>query len=128
MIYLLDTHLLIWLAGPTELLSEAARDVIEDRRNVLMFSALSIHEVAIKAGRERTDFRVDPRSFRDNLLANELEEMPFTSEHALAVQSLPDIHRDPFDRGLVAQAISEQITLLTADKRVAAYPGPIMRV
>ena len=126
--YLLDTHLLVWMSGPAERLSSAARKVIEDKRSLLIFSSISIYEVTIKAGLERTDFRVDPVAFRNRLLDNGIEELAFTSDHALAVQRLPLHHRDPFDRALVAQAISEELTFMTADKRVASYPGPIVLV
>ena len=94
----------------------------------MIFSSISIHEVTIKAGLERPDFRVDPVAFRNRLLENGIEELAFTSDHALTVQRLPLHHRDPFDRALVAQAISEELTLMTADKRIAAYPGPIVLV
>jgi PIN domain nuclease of toxin-antitoxin system len=126
--FLLDTHLIVWMSGPADRLPRGARNVIEDKANLLVFSALSILEVTIKAGLARPDFRVDPTAFRNNLVANDLEELSFTSDHPLAVQRLPPLHRDPFDRALVAQAICENLTLMTADKRVAAYPGRIMLV
>jgi PIN domain nuclease of toxin-antitoxin system len=125
---LLDTHLLLWLAGHVDRLSAAARAVLEDQHSFLMFSSISIYEVTIKANLARPDFRVDPASFRDRLLSNDFEELSFTSEHALAAERLPALHKDPFDRALVAQAIAEQVTLLTADAKVAAYPGPIQLV
>jgi PIN domain nuclease of toxin-antitoxin system len=126
--FLLDTHILVWLNLHPERISAKARALLEDQANLLMFSAISIYEVTIKANLERPDFRVDPTSFRDNLIENEFEELPFTSEHALAAHRLPLLHKDPFDRALVAQAISAQLTLLTADAKVAAYPGPIILV
>jgi PIN domain nuclease of toxin-antitoxin system len=85
-------------------------------------------EVAIKHGFGRTDFRVDARLLRRGLLDNGYDELLITSEHAVALDSLPPIHKDPFDRILVAQSMVEGITLLTADPLVAQYPAPIRRV
>jgi PIN domain nuclease of toxin-antitoxin system len=125
---LLDTHLLIWAAGPFHRLSSAARALIDDRGNELLFSVASLWEVAIKSGRECHDFRVDPRLLRRGLLNNAYRELAVTGEHAIAVRELPPLHKDPFDRMLVAQSIVEGITLLTADPLVAQYPGPVLRV
>lgn len=125
---LLDTHILLWSAGPDEKLSRKARDLLEDKGNRILFSAISLFEVAIKASLDRPDFRVDPVSFRRNLLANDMEELAFTGEHGIAVHSLPRHHSDPFDRALIAQAIVDQVTLITSDKAFAAYPGPILLV
>jgi len=85
-------------------------------------------EVAIKRGLGREDFRVDPRLLRRGLLDNGYSELVIESAHAVAVDTLPPIHKDPFDRILVAQAWTEGITLLTADPLVAQYPGPVQRV
>lgn len=128
MILLLDTHLLLWAASQPEQLSEAARARLLDESNELWFSSASIWEVTIKAGLGRKDFRVDPYLLRRGLVDNGYLELPITSGHALAVHHLPPIHRDPFDRMLIAQAESEGILLLTADSTVARYPGPIQLV
>lgn len=125
---LLDTHLLLWAAGQPERLPASARVLLEDARNQLLFSPASLWEVAIKRGLEREDFRADPRLLRRGLLDNGYGELPITSEHAVAVDGLPAIHKDPFDRILVAQSIVEGIALLTADPLVAQYPGPIRQV
>ncbi|HET7395761.1 MAG TPA: type II toxin-antitoxin system VapC family toxin [Gammaproteobacteria bacterium] len=125
---LLDTHVLLWAAGQAEKLSAEARELIENRRNDLFFSAANLWEVSIKHDLGRKDFRVDPRLLRRGLLDNGYEELPITSEHVVAVVGLPPIHKDPFDRLLVAQAMVEGITLLTADPHVAKYPGPIRQV
>lgn len=93
-----------------------------------MFSSASLWEVAIKRGLGRPDFRVDPRLLRRGLLDNGYSELPITSEHAVAVDGLPTIHKDPFDRILVAQSIVEGIALITTDTLVAQYPGPIRKV
>ncbi len=125
---LLDTHLLLWAAGQPDRLSVAARSLLDDPRNELLFSSASLWEVAIKRGLGRSDFRVDPRLLRRGLLDNGYSELPITSEHAVAVDGLPPIHKDPFDRILVAQAIVEGIALMTADPLVAQYPGPVRSV
>jgi len=125
---LLDTHLLLWMAGPSERLSPTARRMIEDPANDLVFSVISIWEAVVKTSRKRPDFVVDPEAFRTNLIANSLREIQVTGEHALALMTLPPIHRDPFDRMLVAQAMSENLTLLTSDDQLARYPGPIRQV
>ena len=126
--FLLDTQLLLWAAGQPEQLPAAARTVLDDVENELLFSAASLWEVAIKRGLGREDFRVDPRLLRRGLLDNGYSELPITSEHAVAVDGLPPIHKDPFDRILVAQSMVEGITLLTADPLVARYPGPVRKV
>lgn len=125
---LLDTHLLLWAAGPLQRLSSRARELIDDPANELWFSVVSIWEVAIEYGRGREDFDVDPRLLRRSLLDNAYQELTMTGEHAAAVAGLPRIHRDPFDRMLVAQTLVEGIMLLTGDPVVAQYPGPIRRV
>ena len=125
---LLDTHLLLWASGQPEELSAAARSLLENPAHELLFSAASIWEVALKRGLGRGDFSVDPRLLRRGLMDNGYRELPITSEHAVMIESLPPIHKDPFDRILVAQAISEGITLLTADSTVARYPGPVRQV
>jgi len=122
---LLDTHLLLWAAGQPERLSASARRLINDKRNELLFSAASLWEVAIKRGLGREDFKVDVRLLRRGLLDNGYNELPIISDHVVAIESLPPIHRDPFDRLLVAQATVEGVTLLTLDPLVAQYPGPI---
>ena len=125
---LLDTRLLLWAAGQPERLSAATRALLEDPQNELLFSSASLWEVSIKRGLGRDDFRVDPRLLRRGLLDNGYSELPITSEHAVSIDGLPPIHKDPFDRMLVAQAMVEGITLLTADPLVAQYPGPVRSV
>jgi len=125
---LLDTQLLLWAAGQPERLPAAARAVVDDARNQPMFSAASLWEVAIKSGLGRGDFRADARLLRRGLLDNGYDELAITSEHAVAIASLPSIHKDPFDRMLVAQSSVEGILLLTADPIVAQYPGPVRKV
>lgn len=122
---LLDTHVLLWAAGMPERLSPQGRRLLEDGGHTLVFSVASLWEVAIKRGLGREDFQVDPRRLRGGLLVHGYRELPIRSEHALATQTLPPLHRDPFDRMLVAQAQVEGLTLVTADVMVARYPGAI---
>ena len=126
---LLDTHLLLWAAGGSRKLSHVARKLIEAPDNELHFSAASLWEIAIKqslAGRD--DFHADARLLRRGLLDNGFIELPVSSKHAVSIDALPPIHKDPFDRILLAQAMIEGITLLTSDKLMAKYPGPIRKV
>jgi PIN domain nuclease of toxin-antitoxin system len=121
---LLDTHLLLWAAGSPQRLSRTALVVPKARDTALFFSAASVWEVVIKNGLGRADFQVDPSRLRHGLLLHGYEELPITGEHALAVRALPSVHKDPFDRILLAQAQSEGLTLLTADRELAAYGPP----
>ncbi len=128
MTLLLDTHLLVWSAVDSPMLPAEARRLIEEPEAQLTFSAASIWEVAIKHGLRRSDFPLDPRVLRRGLLEVGYTELAVNGVHAAAVDLLPPIHRDPFDRLLVAQAQVEGLTLLTADEMVARYPGPVRRV
>ncbi len=125
---LLDTHLLLWAAGMPERLSPVARGLLENPDNVLVFSAASLWEITIKRNLGCADFLVDARVLRRGLLDNGYDELAITSAHAVAVDSLPPIHKDPFDRLLVAQATVEGIVLLSVDSIVAQYPGPVQLV
>ena len=125
---LLDTHILLWAAAGSPALSEQARQVLVSDAAELYFSAASIWEVAIKTSLGRADFSVDPRQLRRGLLSNGYLELPVTGEHAIEVGSLPDVHKDPFDRILIAQSRVEGMRLVTADKLVAQYSGDILLV
>src|SRR5690349_16789621 len=117
MILLLDTHVLLWAAAGSGL-SQSAIDLISDPDNELHFSAASVWEIAIKSGLGRPEFNVEASVFRRELLDSGYEEMAITGRHAAAVSTLPDLHKDPFDRILIAQAMVEGVTLLTADHAV----------
>ncbi|AJD51014.1 PIN domain nuclease, a component of toxin-antitoxin system (PIN domain) [Thalassospira xiamenensis M-5 = DSM 17429] len=125
---LLDTHLILWAAGEPEKLPSGAVDLIENAESELLFSAASLWEIAIKSGLGRDDFRVNARLLRRGLIDNGYSELPITGEHTLMIDTLPSIHKDPFDRLLVAQAISEGIVLLTSDDLVAKYAGLVRLV
>ena len=122
---LLDTQLVLWAAGIPERLPPETRSLIDDSATELIVSTASLWEIAIKSGLGRPDFSVDPHLLRRCLLENGYEELPVSGAHATVVDLLPPIHRDPFDRILVAQAQIEGITLLTTDEIIVSYPGPI---
>jgi PIN domain nuclease of toxin-antitoxin system len=125
---LLDTHILLWAAAEPHKLSSQAVTLVTDDDNRLYFSAASIWELVIKSGLGRPDFQVDPHLLRRGLVDNGYQELSISSRHTLAVSHLPDIHKDPFDRILIAQAETEGFLLLTADELVARYPGPVRRI
>ncbi|MFW6258931.1 MAG: type II toxin-antitoxin system VapC family toxin [Halochromatium sp.] len=111
-----------------ERLSVEARALIEAPENSLHFSAASLWEIVIKRGLRRDDFKVDPNRLRRGLLDNGYHELAINGLHTLMVENLPVIHKDPFDRLLIAQAMVEGLILLTADGLVARYPGPIRQL
>jgi PIN domain nuclease of toxin-antitoxin system len=125
---LLDTHVFLWVIAESRRLSAAAKSFIGDPEHELLFSAVSLWEIAIKTGRGRDDFRVDAGLLRRSLFDNGYAELSMTGAHAAALTVLPAIHKDPFDRMLVAQAIVEGLTLVTSDPAVANYPGPVRLV
>lgn len=126
--FLLDTHFVLWVPIDDHRISRQARTLLNSPANQFVFSVSSIWEIAIKKGLKRRDFLFDPREIRRLLIENGYEELTLQSRHVVAVDSLPPIHKDPFDRILIAQAMVEGITLLTADPVIAQYPGPIRKV
>jgi PIN domain nuclease of toxin-antitoxin system len=124
---LLDTHLLLWAAASSGRLSPEMRSLIEDPQNEVYYSAASVWEIAIKSALRREDFRLDLALLHSSLPVMGLTELPVRAEHAVGVTQLPPIHRDPFDRLLVAQSIVEPMVLLTNDGVLARY-GPVVRV
>ena len=125
---LLDTHLLLWAAGEPDRLPRKVRGMLLDPTNRLMFSAASLWEIGIKRNLGRADFAIDPRRFWRLLLIHGYREIAVGSEHALVASELPPHHKDPFDRILIAQSRVEGLTLLTADKLVARYGQPVLKV
>ncbi len=125
---LLDTHILLWIAGKPEKLTESTRSLLTTPENSLFFSAASIWEIVIKLGIGREDFKVDPYRLRKMLVVHGYTELPITAEHALKVVSLPLLHKDPFDRLLLAQARTEGMMLLTVDAAVGQYHESVMMV
>ena len=126
--FLIDTQLAIWALFDDPRLSRQARRILDSSESRLQFSVCTIWEIAIKRGLNRVGFPHDPREIRKHLLRNGCTELTIQSAHVVEVDSLPPIHKDPFDRLLIAQAIVEGITLLTVDATVARYPGPIRKV
>lgn len=121
---LLDTHILLWAAAGT--LPEQAVPLLTAADNILYFSPASIWEIVIKKGIGRSDFKVEPEILRRGLLDNGYQELYITSQHTLAVKDLPSLHKDPFDRILLAQARFEGILLLTSDSMLEEYGGPVL--
>jgi PIN domain nuclease of toxin-antitoxin system len=125
---LLDTHLLLWASERSSRLSRAARALLSDPANELLFSVASIWEISIKHAKGLVTFQAKPGMVWEELLKHGYQELPVIGKHAIAAETLPRIHKDPFDRILVAQATVEAMTLLTSDATVARYPGPIRKV
>ena len=118
---LLDTHLLLWAAFEPARLSPKATAALQSRDISLAFSQASLWEVAIKTSLGRAGFAVDPGLLHRSLLAEGFVELPITAPHLVRVAGLPWVHRDPFDRLLVAQAIEDKLTLLTVDVTLKRY-------
>ena len=123
---LLDTHVLIWLA--LDMLPPKAEKLIIDESNSIYFSTASIWEIVIKRNSDRIDFNVDPSIIYNSLLENDYNEIVINSKHSIAIGTLPMHHKDPFDRILLAQSIVENMSLLTADKKMAQYPASIILI
>ena len=126
--FLLDTRVMLWSAENSKRLSAKTMKLLQDDENEMYFSVLSFWEISIKRALGRKDFYAEPRQLRHGLLGNRYHELQVTSEHAFTVETLPLIHRDPFDRRLIAQAMVEGAVLLTADSIISRYPGPIQKV
>lgn len=123
---LLDTHLLLWAAEGGKRIPGKLRKLISNEDHALFFSVASLWEIAIKANLGRPDFTLDASVFRRLLIDNGYTELAISGSHVIGAGSLPPLHRDPFDRLLVAQAISEGFTLLTSDSAFEGYPGNIL--
>ena len=126
--FLLDTHLVLWTFFEPKRLSVQARTILESPKNKLVYSTVVLWEIGIKRGLGRKGFQIEPRVLRRALLDDGYEELPVLGQHAVEVDILPRLHKDPFDRILIAQALVEGITLLTVDPVIAQYPGPIRKV
>jgi PIN domain nuclease of toxin-antitoxin system len=123
---LLDTQMIVWTAYQPELVPLKAQKIIADESNTMIYSPVSLWEVAIKNAQNRPSFQVDPKILRYRLMEKKYQELAITGFHAIAVSDLPPIHKDPFDRFLLAQANAEGITLLTSDAVLAQYPAPVI--
>ena len=118
---LLDTHVLLWWAGGDRKLGPAVRETIADGENTILISAATFWEIAIKQMLGRIDIDLD--ALREAIADDGFEELPINIDHTLRVSTLPLTHRDPFDRLLIAQSISESAVLVTRDDAVHAYAG-----
>jgi PIN domain nuclease of toxin-antitoxin system len=124
---LLDTHLLLWSMASSRRLPNEARSLILDAANEVFYSAASVWEVAIKSTLRRRDFKANATALVRALAHSGFSELAVTATHAARVAGLPAIHRDPFDRLLVAQAVIEPMTLLTNDAVLVRY-GPLVQL
>ncbi len=124
---LLDTHAFLWWISDDRRLSDRAKEIIGDGSNELYFSAASGWEISIKAGLGRLEVLEDLEPFiADQLSRNAIQALPIYLRHALHTRTLPDHHRDPFDRILVSQAVLEELPLLSADPLVSSYPVEVV--
>jgi len=124
---LVDTHLLLWAVASSRRLPKEARSLILDTANEVFYSAASIWEVAVKSTLRRSDFKAHPTALVRALVDSGFSELPVTAAHAARVAGLPAVHRDPFDRLLVAQSLAEPMTLLTNDAVLLGY-GPFVQM
>jgi len=122
---LLDTHILLWSIAAPAKLSPQTVALLSSPQNDLIFSVASLWEVAIKSATKKFANMPDVRAMRQGLLSHHYQELPIQGEHTVFLAQLPLLHRDPFDRILIAQAWVEGMTLVTADKTIALYPGRI---
>lgn len=125
---LLDTHVLLWVLLAPKQLAKEARRAIEDPDNEVMFSAASIWEIAIKSTLRRSDFTLTPGEIVTAAVETGLHELPVRSSAAVHVATLPAHHRDPFDRLLIAQAVTEPAILYTADPQLEIYSQLVHRI
>ncbi len=124
---LLDTHAFLWWIADDSRLSGHARELITDNANDVYFSVASGWEIVVKAGLRRVELPDDPERFiPEQVSANAFQVLPVHLRHALKMYTLPDLHRDPFDRMLVAQAVSEELVLLSGDPQIARYPVEVV--
>lgn len=128
MSYLLDTQILLWALQNNPKLSQQAKNIISDENSELFFSSVSIWEVAIKLGNGYTDGLLEPIFFYNTLLSENFIELTVNSIHASEVLKLPLIHKDPFDRMLIAQARIENLILMTVDEHIVKYDVNFLEV
>ena len=123
--YLLDTHSVLWfLNGDRKLLSNSAKDIIENHQHTKSVSMASVWEVGIKISIGKLVFPENTSGFVQQIQKNGFELLPINANYIIAIEQLPLIHRDPFDRLLIATALTEQMTLITTDRNIAQYDVP----
>jgi len=118
---LLDTHYLLWAVDVPARLPAAVRDTLEDEDNIIYFSAVSIWEIAVKAALRRRDFQAKPESVGRAAREVGFEALPVTWQQVCGVAALPNYHKDPFDKLLLAQAMALPARFLTADAKLTRY-------
>lgn len=123
---LLDTQILLWLSSAPSRISPRSRAVLVQSAGEAFFSPISLVEIAIKRHTRSANFLYEPSVLRTKWIEDGLELMPFLDRHALAMAELPTLHKDPFDRMLLAQAVAKNLTLLTADDILTRYPSHVM--
>lgn len=121
--YLLDTHIVLWLADDTEKLSEEVLAILSDYENQIYFSPINLWEIVIKNRQSHQDFDVNVKRLHQQLLVNDFVELHITSDHVKQIEGLPLHHKDPFDRMLIAQAMNEKFCLISQDTMMAHYEG-----
>lgn len=120
--FLLDTHIFLWWILDDPKLPRLAGNALADPDNTLYFSAASTWEMVIKSAIGKLSLPASPETFiREQLLLNDITPLPITMEHTFALTTLPMLHKDPFDRMLIAQSISEHFTLMTDDPLIKQY-------
>ena len=119
--YLLDTHTAIWFFGGDTALSSAADQIIRDRTNRIYLSVASAWELTIKISIGKLRFPDDAAGFMKVAQNNDITIIPIKTAHLTILKELPMIHRDPFDRLLIATALAEEMTLITVDENIAKY-------
>ena len=119
--YLLDTHTIIWFLNGDEILSEKAKKTIENQDNSKFISIATIWEIAIKISLDKIRFEKGFKNFLDLIKDNGSEIIPISFDHAITISTMKFIHRDPFDRLIVAQAMSDKLTIITKDENIGRY-------
>jgi len=123
--YLLDTHILVWWVIGSDRLPVHVRKILDERESGVFVSAVTIWEIAIKNSLKKL---LIPNSFFDDIKKSQFSELPISFQHTMAVRDLPFFHDDPFDRLLIAQAIVEKMTLITADKDILRYDVATLKI
>ena len=119
--YLLDTHTIIWFLNGDNKLSIKSKEIIENQDNFKFVSIASIWEIAIKISLDKIKFDKGFKKFLDLLEDNGFEIIPISFDHALTVSTLKFIHRDPFDRLIISQAMTDNLTIITKDEYIEKY-------
>ena len=119
--YLLDTHAALWLFEGNDKLSQTAQSIIYDGKNEVYVSIISAWEVAIKVSLSKLDFDGGSETFLSSTEENNIDLLGVKGEYVKIIESLPYIHRDPFDRLLVSTALSEEMTIITSDENIRKY-------